>query len=133
MNLSSVPDRTNEEVRLLVEAKMRKIADESIVQGLESFLITPRMEMRIWGWSEIPAEYPVWVVAESSRYDYGIAFSDYGFAPEHSWGLVFLSHAGFDADYCWYQTLEMAYRESRLIEEHEELKASEAKDRQRSE
>jgi hypothetical protein len=115
-----VPDRTEEEVRLLVEAELRKIADASIVQGLKLFLIEPRVEMRFWQWAKPPVDYPVWVIAESSRYDYGIAFSDYGFAPDHSWGLVILSHIDFDADYCWYSTLEVAYRESRLIEEYQE-------------
>jgi hypothetical protein len=120
VNLSPVPDRTEEEVRLLVEAELRKIADASIVQGLKLFLIEPRVEMRFWQWAKPPVDYPVWVIAESSRYDYGIAFSDYGFAPDHSWGLVILSHIDFDADYCWYSTLEVAYRESRLIEEYQE-------------
>jgi hypothetical protein len=60
------------------------------------------------------------VIAESSVYDYGIVFSDYGFAPELPWGLVFSSHSNFDADYNWYPTLEQAYKESRLIEEHDE-------------
>ena len=113
VNLTQVPDRTADEVRMLVENKVRKIADASAVQAIQTFLITPRLEMRIWGWAKPPADYPVWIVAEGSRYDYGIAFSDYGFAPEHSWGLVFLSHRDFDADYCWYSTLEDAYKDSR--------------------
>ena len=120
MNLSPVPDRTAGEVRVLVEGEVRNIADASIVQGIQTFLITPRLEMRTWGWGMAPADYPVWIVAESSRYDYGIAFSDYGFAPEHSWGLVFSLHRDFDADYYWYSTLEAAYRESRLLQEHQE-------------
>src|SRR5260370_39341323 len=106
MNLSPAPDRTTDEVRILVETQMRKITSRSLARGLETFLTNPRPEMRVWGWSKKPAEYPVWVIAESSRYDYGIVFSDYGFAPEHPWGLIFLSHSGFDADYCWYPTLE---------------------------
>ena len=120
MNLNAVPDRTANEVCILVETEMRKITSPSVVQGLQTFLITPRLEMRTWGWGKEPADYPVWVIAESSQYDYGIALSDYGFAPEHSWGLVFLSHSGFDADYCWYPTLEAAYKDSRLLEEYEE-------------
>jgi len=123
VNLSRVPDRTTDEVRLLVETEMRKIADASIVQGLKTFLVEPRLEMRTWGWERPLVDYPVWIVAESSRYDYVIAFSDYGFAPDYSWGLVFLSHRGFDADYCWLPTLEDAYRDSRLLEEHEEGQA----------
>jgi hypothetical protein len=43
-----------------------------------------------------------------------------GFAPEHPWGLIFSSHDNFDADYCWYPSLEEAYKESRLVEEFEE-------------
>ena len=109
VNLSRVPDRTADEVCVLVESEMRRIANAGILQGIQTFLIKPRLEMRTWGWAKTPAAYPVWIVAESSRYDYGIAFSDYGFAPEHSWGLVFLSHSDFDADYCWYSTLEDAY------------------------
>jgi hypothetical protein len=124
VNLSRVPDRTADEVRVLVENEMRRIADAGIVQGIQTFLIKPRFEMRTWGWGNTPADYPVWIVAESSRYDYGIAFSDYGFAPEHSWGLVFLSHRDFDADYCWYFTLEDAYKDSRLLEEHPEKQAA---------
>jgi hypothetical protein len=33
--------------------------------------------------------------------------------------LVLSSETDFDADYCWYPTLEEAYRKSRLIEEFE--------------
>lgn len=120
MNLSRVPDRTTDEVRLLVEAVVRKIADARIVQGLQGFLVEPHLEMRTWGWRKPLEDYPVWVVAESSLYDYGIVFSDYGFAPENPWGLVFLSHRGFNADFCWYPALEDAYKDSRLREEHEE-------------
>jgi hypothetical protein len=123
VNLSRVPDRAADEVRVLVESEVRKIANASIVQGIQTFLVKPRLEMRTWGWGKTPADYPVWIIAESSRYDYGIAFSDYGFAPEHSWGLVFLSHRDFDADYCWYSTLEDAYRDSRLLEEDQEKQA----------
>jgi hypothetical protein len=126
VNFSPVTEKTAEEVRLLVEAELQKIANSSVVEGLQSFLIEPRLEMRGWGWGETPAEYPVWIVAESSRYDYGIGFSDYGFAPEHPWGLVFLSHRGFDADYCWYPTLESGYLDSRLLEEHDEGRAEES-------
>jgi len=118
-----VPDRTVDEVRVLVEGEMRKIADAGMVQGIQSFLITPHLEMRVWEWEKPHADYPVWIVAESSRYDYGIVFSDYGFATEHSWGLVFLSHRDFGADYCWYPTLEDAYKDSRLLEEHQEQQA----------
>jgi hypothetical protein len=120
VNFSRVTDRTSGEVRLLVESELRKIANADIVQGVRTFLVEPRLEMRAWEWEKPLADFPVWIVAESSRYDYGIAFSDYGFAPDRPWGLVFLSHRGFDADYCWFPTLEDAYNDSRLLEEHEE-------------
>jgi hypothetical protein len=120
MNLASVPDRTAEEIRRLVEDAIGRIQDSTIVKGLRTFLVPPRQEMRKWDWHQPYAKYPVWVVAESSRYDYGIIFSDYGFAPERPWGLVFSSHDNFDADYCWYPSLEETYKESRLIEEFQE-------------
>jgi hypothetical protein len=120
MNLSHVPDRTTEQIRSLVESGIGEINDSLIAEGLKTFLIPPRVQMRTWDWQKPYVKYPVWVVAESSQYDYGIVFSDYGFAPEHPGGLVFSSHDNFDADYSWFPTLEKAYRDSRLIEEFQE-------------
>lgn len=117
MNLCRVPERTPEDIQRLVEGAVKEIGDATIAEGLKSFLVLPRRELRTWDWQRPHAQYPVWVVAESSLCDYGIVFSDYGFAPEHPWGLVFSSHGNFDADFCWYSGLEQAYEESRLIEE----------------
>ena len=122
MNLDRLPDRTSAEVQALVDREIAKIGDGNVLQGLRGFLIEPRMEMRTWDWHKPLRTYPVWLVAESSVYDYGIVFSDYGFAPEHPWGLVSLSVMNFDADYHWLSSLEAAYRDSRLIEEYEESK-----------
>ena len=122
MNLNPMPNRSANEMRDLVEAELSGIGNAETVRGIHTFLVEPRMEMRFWDWGETPRDYPVWVIAESSQYDYGIVFSDYGFAPDRPWGLVFLSHRNFDADYCWYSTLADAYRDSRLLEEHEEAK-----------
>jgi hypothetical protein len=120
MNLDPVPDRTGDEVRTLVEAEVAKFISRDFPNGLKTFLVKPRLEMRTWDWHEPLKEYQVWIVAESSRFDYGIAFSDYGFGPEYPWGLVFSSHSNFDADCCWYFSLEEAYKDSRLLEEYEE-------------
>jgi len=122
MNLDPMPNRSANEVRELVKTELLEVGNAETVRGIHSFLVEPRIEMRLWDWAEMPVEYPVWVVAESSRYDYGIVFSDYGFAPDRPWGLVFLSHRNFDADYCWYSTLADAYIDSRLLEEHDEAK-----------
>ena len=124
MNLDPVPDRTANDVSARVESEIRGFADPETAKGIRAFLVRPHVEMRTWGWHKPLREYPVWIIAESSKYDYGIAFSDYGFAPQDPWGLVFLSHSGFDADYCWYSTLENAYRDSRLIEEYQETEKS---------
>lgn len=59
MNLSRVPDRTSDEVRVLVEGEVWKIANTSIVEAIQTFLIAPRLEMRTWGWGAEPADYPV--------------------------------------------------------------------------
>ena len=117
MNLNPVPDRTSDEILSLVKSELAKIQDANVLDGLRTFLIDPCLEMRVWDWQRPIKRYPVWVVAESSIYNYGIVYSDYGFAPEHPGGLVFSSHDNFDADYCWLPSLEAAYRDSRLIEE----------------
>ena len=103
MNLSQVPDRNETEIRALVEVELSKITNPEITKGLRTFLIAPRQELRTWDWKKPYAQFPAWVVAESSRYDYGIAFSDYGFAPQSPWGLVFSSKTNFDADYAGIQ------------------------------
>lgn len=97
-----------------------KIADPDTAKGLRTLLIPPRQEQRTWNWHKPYVQSRVWVVAESSRYDYGIVFSDYGFAPECLGVCFFSSHGDFDADYCWCASLEQAYRESRLREEFDE-------------
>jgi hypothetical protein len=48
MNLSHVPDRTAEEIRLLVEGAVRAIGEATVIEGLKSFLVPPRREMRTW-------------------------------------------------------------------------------------
>ena len=121
INLDPMPDRTTEEIQSLVEKQIEKI-DTSITAGLRTFLIQPRLETRDWGWSEPIRAFPVWIIAESKRYDYCLLYSDYGFGPANPWGLGFSSYKGFDADYCWYGSLEDAYKDSRLIEEYDEQK-----------
>lgn len=80
-----------------------------------------------WDWHKPAKQYPAWVVAESSVYDYGIAYPDYGFGPDRPWGLIFLSKNNFDADCGWFSSLKEAYLDSRLIEEIAERKNSNQK------
>jgi hypothetical protein len=120
INLDPMPDRSIDEITILVQAELVKITDEVILAGLKSFLIQPRTEMRDWCWHKPTRNFPIWVIAESQKHDYGVAYSDYGFGPACPWGLIFLSHGDFNADYCWYHTLKDAYTESRLIEEYKE-------------
>ncbi|MCE0522235.1 MAG: hypothetical protein LV480_04925 [Methylacidiphilales bacterium] len=121
INLDPMPARTSEEIHNLVEKQIEKM-EASIITGLRSFLIQPRLESRDWGWSQPIQTFPVWIIAESQQYDYCLLYSDYGFGPVNPWGLGFSSYKGFDADYCWYGSLEAAYRDSRLIEEYDEKK-----------
>jgi hypothetical protein len=72
MNLNPLPDKTADEIKTLVEAELNKIQETDILNGLRTFLIEPYLEMRVWDWHRPHKEYPVWVVAESSVYDYGI-------------------------------------------------------------
>jgi hypothetical protein len=41
VNLTRVPDRTADDIRILVESEVRKITDTSTVQAIQTFLITP--------------------------------------------------------------------------------------------
>ena len=117
INLAPGPTRSVEEVSSIVAQQMSSIQNTEIVDALRSFLVPPRLEMRVWDWTKERLEFPTFVVAESQRYNYGIVFSDNGFGPDSPWGLVFSSARNFDADYCWYATLEEAFLESRLSEE----------------
>ena len=46
MNLNPVPDRTGDEVRVLVEAEVAKFTSPDFANGLKTFLLKPRSEMR---------------------------------------------------------------------------------------
>lgn len=109
MNINSVPDRTAADVEQLVLNQMQKIADPIFLKGSEDSW-SHRAWRRVHGSGKSHSEIiPYGWSLRSKGYDYGIAFSDYGFAPENPWGLVFLPHTGFDAEYCWYPTPESAY------------------------
>jgi hypothetical protein len=50
MNLNRVPDRTVEEIRLLVENEVREVDSPAIAEGIQALLIASRLEMRTWDW-----------------------------------------------------------------------------------
>ena len=120
MDISPAPNRTTEEIAAVVAAELALVSDSALASAIRGFLVEPRLEMRTWDWSREPVALPTWVIAESSRYDYGIVYSERGFGPESPWGLVFSSADNFGADYCWYSSLQLAFEESRLIEEFRE-------------
>jgi hypothetical protein len=117
MDTSPPPERTAKEIAGFVTTELAQFSDSGLRSALGGFLIEPRLEIRSWDWSRDPIELPTWVIAESSRYDYGIVYSDRGFGPESPWGLVFSSAKNFGADYCWYSSLQAAFADSRLLEE----------------
>ncbi len=120
INLDPVPDRSSAEIQRLVEREIERFREVGTAAEIRTFLIEPRIEMRTWEWQRPHRQYPVWVIAEGRKYDYNILFSDYGFGPAMPWGLGFISHSEFGADYCWYPNLEQTYKESRLPEELDE-------------
>ena len=124
INLSVQPKRSPEEIQTVVLSEIARFSDPALASALRSFLISPRMELRTWDWSAGALEFPTWVVAESQRHDYGIVYSENGFGPESPWGLVFSSHSNFGADYCWYSSLQAAFADSRLLEEHQESRGA---------
>jgi hypothetical protein len=120
IDLSPKPARQVDEIQAIVASELARFADPTLASALRTFLIAPRMELRTWDWSSDHPQLPTWVVAESPRFDYGVIYSESGFGPENPWGLVFSSHTNFGADNCWYSSLESAFSDSRLIEEHQE-------------
>ena len=112
--------RTSVEIAAFVAAELASFKDSWLRENLSRCLVSPRSHMRTWGWSRLPEEFECWMIAESQKYDYGIAYSDFGFGPSRPWGLVFLSHCNFGADYCWYPHLEEAFADSRFTDEHKE-------------
>jgi hypothetical protein len=116
VNLSAPPNRTPSEVSAFVANQLAHFRDSEAAKTLQPFLVAPRRELRVWEWSEVPLEFPVWVVAEHPRYNYALVYSDNGFGPEQPWGLVFSSARNFGADYSWYAALEDAFKESRFLE-----------------
>jgi hypothetical protein len=118
MNFNPVPDRSAEEVQILVTAELGRIHDGSVTEGLRSFLITPRKEIGIWAFNSPTPDFPRWVVAESKLSGYCLLYSDYVYAPEAPWGLGSKNDKVFGADFYWFPTLEWAYMESLLRDEY---------------
>lgn len=120
VNLAPQPKRTSGEIEAIVNAEVARFSDGGLAESFRRFVVAPRHEPRIWDWAPGALEFPTWVVAESQRYNYGIVYSENGFGPQSPWGLVFSSERNFGADYCWYSSLETAFLDSRLVEEHRE-------------
>ncbi|MCC6917258.1 hypothetical protein [Nitrosomonas sp.] len=120
MDISPAPERRAPEIAGVVAAELEHFSSPDIVNALRKFLVEPRLELRQWDWSRDHIELPTWVIAESSKYDYGIVYAERGFGPSAPWGLVFSSANNFGADYCWYTSLQSAFEDSRLIEESRE-------------
>ena len=94
--------RTPDEVTSFVAAEIVAFQNPKLREAILECLVSPRSHIRLWNWSDPPCEHECWMIAESKTYDYGIVYSDFGFGPNHPWGLVFLSQDNFGADYCWY-------------------------------
>ncbi|MCU0732292.1 MAG: hypothetical protein MUE84_12000 [Hyphomonas sp.] len=124
INLAAAQERDPAEIESVVDLAVRGFSDPKLADAIRGFLIAPRREIRVWNWAPGDLRFPVWVIAESTRFDYGIVYSENGFGPHHPWGLVFSSASDFGADYCWFSSLEAAFLDSRLLEEFREAGAS---------
>jgi len=102
-------NRTAEDISILVDLEMEKIADLVIQDALKSILIYPSRHLRDWDHGKPGERYPCWRVAEHKESDTGIVYSDFGFGPELPWGLVFLSDSWFGLDSSWFSNLEDAF------------------------
>ena len=104
--------RTLENIGRLVDFEMEQITDRVVQDALKAILIYPSPHTRNWDWGKHEEKYPCWMIALHEESDTGIAYSDFGFGPEHPWGLVFLSNPWFGLDSSWFSNLEDAFCDS---------------------
>ena len=100
--------QTPDEIDRIVQAEMAAISDDKKRKVLEGFLVSPRLQLREWEWSEPFEKYPCWIVADLRERDIAIAFSKFGHgALGNPWGLVFQSKDNwFGPCFSWFPNLE---------------------------
>ncbi len=106
--------QTVEDLTQLVQAEIERISLPEIRSAVTPLLVPPKLHMRNWDYGKPGKVLPCWTVLEHRESGTGIAYSDFGFGPKCSWGLVFLaaSKNWFGDDAGWFSTLEDAFCES---------------------
>ena len=100
-------------VSVLLDAEVSRISDQALVDVIQKYRITPRLEERAWAYAP-NTSFPCWVVLEHTDSNTGVCFSEHGFGPKAPWGLLWLVGVRQDMgdDSGWFQSLEAAVRDS---------------------
>jgi hypothetical protein len=103
----------------LVDDQLVRVSSARVAKLIRELLVSPYRVAREWDYGDPGQTYPCWTVLEHPPSSTGIAYCEQGFGPSHPWGLVSLSdeHTSIGPDFCWYDALEVAFRESMAYED----------------
>lgn len=98
----------------LVSCEIDKIEQVDLIQVIQNLVILPRKELCDWDYGKSDEQVLCWVVAEHLQSNTGIAYSEQGFGPKYSWGLLSIDgpHLSIGTDASWFTSLEDAVRQA---------------------
>lgn len=107
------------DIARLVDDELARVSIARVAERIRELLVSPHRVDREWDYGDPGQTYACWTILEHPASNTGIAYCAGGFGPTHPWGIVFLSgeHASIGPDYCWYEALEDAFRESMAYED----------------
>jgi len=109
---------TAEDLKFLIGQALGQVADERITTHIRTCLVEPYIEMRDWDYGEPGQQFPCWIVfIDSAGSGITIAYSEFGFGPNHPWGLLWVEGQGhwptsMGMDCSWYENFVEAFLDS---------------------
>jgi hypothetical protein len=101
----------------LIEVELSAISDERVKGRLRRLLVTPNVLLRDWDYGESSQWYPCWLVLRDDCSEAAIGYCEYGFGPQHPWGLISAneSDSSMGMDSGWFRTFLRACLDSVVV------------------
>ena len=99
-----------DEVNQLVRQQLDSIEDDVVRDAIVALLVEPFVQYRRW-FDDLEPE-TCWVVAVDPTNNICFMYSEEGFSPDVTWGMMFTSDLYMGMDSNWYRTLEEAFYDS---------------------
>lgn len=96
-------------IRERVAAELAAIKDQTVREGLRSFIVEPELHVREWDYGPPGQVFDCWYVAKDPSTALALAYSEHGHGPQNPWGIVSTFDRAFGMDCGWFLRLEDAF------------------------